>query len=176
MEKPFTKYRKYGGYHHKLWNSGSPRYVSHVNKVKEWVKEKNVLDVGAGDGLITHILGITGIDNEPYAIKAAKRRGVDIVLGSAYNLPFKDEEFDSVFMGDTMEHFEEPMKAIKEARRVLKKYIYIVIPRKESRMEPFQYHDWTPEEFKRDIENEGFKLEGEIELDNKKYYGKFLKV
>jgi len=29
------------------------KYKTHVDKVVSWIKEKSVLDVGAGDGLIT---------------------------------------------------------------------------------------------------------------------------
>jgi ubiquinone/menaquinone biosynthesis C-methylase UbiE len=176
MEKKFSKYAKHGAYHFRWWYANKPSYTNHVNRVKDWIKEKNVLDVGCGDGLISFVVGMRGVDNEPDAIKAGKLRNAPIELGDAYNLNFKDEEFDAVFMGDTLEHFEFPEKALVEARRVLKQYLYIVVPRKERRMEEFQYHDWTPEQLKEEVERVGFVLEGDIELDNKKNYAKFRKV
>jgi ubiquinone/menaquinone biosynthesis C-methylase UbiE len=148
--------------------------------VKEWIQEKNVLDIGAGDGKITHLLSIKGVDNEPEAVRLAIGMGADVKLGDACNLEYKDEEFDSVFIGDTLEHIEFPRKALKEARRVLKKYLYIASPEKEKEIMHDKYHygEWTPEELKELVESEGFKLEGEIlEVPkDKRIYGKFKKI
>jgi len=47
----FTKYEKYGAYHWKQYLDGT-KYKAHADRVKEWVKEKNVLDVGAGDVVV----------------------------------------------------------------------------------------------------------------------------
>ena len=77
MTIKFYKYDKYGAYHWH-WYQYKKTYIDHVNKVKDWIKEKNVLDVGAGDGLITSILGARGIDNEPAGVKLARERGVDV--------------------------------------------------------------------------------------------------
>jgi ubiquinone/menaquinone biosynthesis C-methylase UbiE len=165
----FNKYHRYGAYHWK-WYKSKTSYINYVNFIKDWIKEKNVLDVGAGDGLIVHVLGIRGIDNEPKAIEVAKKRGVNIDLGDAYDLPYKDEEFDSTFMGNILEHLEFPKRAIKEARRVLKKYLYVIVPEKES---PFRI---IPDELKEMVENEGFILEGEMLIKNKGIYAKFLKI
>lgn len=134
-------------------------YRKHADKIKEWVEEKNTLDVGAGDGKITHLLGIKGVDSEPEAVKLAVERGANVVLGDAYQLPFKDEEFDSVLMVNVIEHFKYPQKAIQEARRVLKKYIYVVTPPKDlvpGKRDRFHYQEWTPEELKDLFEKESF--------------------
>jgi ubiquinone/menaquinone biosynthesis C-methylase UbiE len=117
MNLDFNKYKIYGAYHWK-WYKSKPNYTNYINYVMKWIKEKNVLDIGAGDGLLVYLLKIKGIDNEPEAIRVGKRRGAEVILGDAYDLPFKNEEFDSVFMGNTLEHFTSPQKAIKEARRV----------------------------------------------------------
>jgi ubiquinone/menaquinone biosynthesis C-methylase UbiE len=143
------------------------------------VQEKKVLDIGAGDGKITSLLNAKGIDNEPIAVKLAQEKGVDVILGSAYDLPYKDEEFDSVFMGDVLEHLEFSRKALQETRRVLKKYLYLVTPQKGTNKKRFHYEEWTPEELKILVESEGFKLEGEIfdgGIKFKRIYGKFLKI
>ena len=78
------------------------------------MQEKNVLDIGAGDGKITSFLNAKGVDNEPIAVKLVQAKGVDVILGSAYDLPYKDEEFDAVFMGDVLEHLEFPRQALQE--------------------------------------------------------------
>jgi SAM-dependent methyltransferase len=45
--------------------------------------------------------------------------GVDVV-GSVYELPFQDGEFQTVLCLSVLEHLEDPKKAIQEMRRVLK--------------------------------------------------------
>lgn len=175
----FTKYLKYGAYHWKQYEQNT-KYRKHADRVKKWVKEKDTLDVGAGDGKITHLLGIRGIDDEPEAVRLAQEKGADVELGDAYNLNFVDEFFDSVLMCDVLEHFEYPSKALQASRRVLKQYLYIVTPPKRADgklTDKFHYQEWTPEELKELVEKEGFKLEGEILVipEEKVMYAKFKK-
>ena len=42
------------------------------------------------------------------------------VIGNVMNLPFKDENFDCVICLETLEHVENPIKAMDEIYRVLK--------------------------------------------------------
>jgi ubiquinone/menaquinone biosynthesis C-methylase UbiE len=173
----FTKYHKFGAYHWKQYDQNT-KYTRHADRVKAWIAEKNVLDIGAGDGKITHLLGIRGIDDEPEAVRLAREKGANVVLGDAYHLPYADEEFEAVFMGDVLEHFEFPRKALQEARRVLKTYLYMVTPEKGTNNDKFHYQEWTPEELKELVESEGFTLEGEILVvpKDKRIYGKFKKI
>src|SRR3989344_3716857 len=46
-------------------------------------------------------------------------KGVDMIA-SVYELPFKDGEFDIVLCMSVLEHLEDPPRAIREMRRVLK--------------------------------------------------------
>ena len=173
----FTKYQKFGAYHWKQYNDKNTKYSRHADRVKEWVNEKNVLDIGAGDGLITYLLGAKGVDNEPEAVKLAQEKGGNVIWGNANLLRFEDEEFEAVFMGDVLEHLEFPRQALKEARRVLKSYLYLVTPEKGTNNDKFHYEEWTPEELKKLVESEGFVLEGEmLEVPkDKRIYGKFKK-
>jgi len=52
--------------------------------------------------------------------------GFRYVRGKAESLPFK-QEFDGVLFASTMDHIEDPRKAISEARRVLKPGGYVII-------------------------------------------------
>lgn len=174
----FTKYKKLGAYHWKMYDDKNTKYSRHADRVKEWVKEKNSLDIGAGDGKITDLLGIRGVDNEPEAVRLAREKGADVMLGDAYHMHFRDEEFDSVFMGDVLEHLEFPRQALQEAKRVLKKYLYMVTPEKGTNNDKFHYQEWTPKELKELVGSEGFVLEGEILVvpKDKRIYGKFKKI
>lgn len=176
----FSKYHKFGDYHWRMYEKNK-YYRKHADRIKKWVEEKNTLDVGAGDGKITHLLGIKGMDNEPEAVKLAIEKGADVILGDAYQSPYKDEEFDSVLMADVLEHLEYPQKAIQEAKRILKKYFYITTPLKDlvpGKKDRFHYQEWTPEELKELLEKEGFLLEGEIIVvpREKSIYAKFKKI
>jgi ubiquinone/menaquinone biosynthesis C-methylase UbiE len=175
----FNKYQRWGTYHWKWYGYGAARlqsYVDHVDRVKRWIKEKKVLDVGAGDGLITHVLGAEGIDNDQTAVLLARKKGANVILGDAYQLPYKDNEFEAVFLGDTLEHLDNPERALQEARRVLSKHLYIAIPQKAKTKDIWQYHDWTPVELKTMVEKQDFQLVGEVVLANHKLYAKFKKL
>lgn len=169
----FTKYHKYGAYHWSQYDKGT-KYTRHADRVKSWIKEHNVLDVGAGDGKITHLCGFTGVDNEPEAVRLAQEKGADVVLGSAYSLPFADNSFDAVFMGDVLEHMEFPDKALKEARRVAP-VLYLAVPTPEGK-DPFHYQEWTADELDEYMESQGFTLDGPILTvpEDKRIYARFI--
>lgn len=174
----FTKYKKHGAYHWKQYEQGT-KYKKHADRIKGWVEEKDTLDVGAGDGKITSLLGIRGIDNEPEAVRLAQERGADVILGDAYDLNFCDEFCDSILMADVLEHFEFPLKALKEVRRVLKKFLYISTPpKRESLTDKFHYQEWTPQELTELVESAGFTLLGKVDVvpEAKTMYAKFKKV
>lgn len=176
----FTKYQKFGAYHWKQYEDKNTKYSKHADRVKEWVKEKNVLDIGCGDGLITYLLGYyaEGVDNEPEAVKLANEKYLVVHEASAYELPYKDEFFESAFMGDVLEHLEDYRKGLQEARRVITKYLYLVVPEKGTNNDKFHYQEWTSEEILKLIREEGFELEGDVMLSPqlKRIYLKCKKV
>ena len=44
------------------------------------------------------------------------------------DIPVPDKSYDAVISSHVVEHFFDPIKAMKEWRRIAKKYIYIVCP------------------------------------------------
>jgi ubiquinone/menaquinone biosynthesis C-methylase UbiE len=156
----FTKYQDKGDYHWRQFYQKT-KYRKHALRVANWVKEKTVLDIGAGDGLITFLLGAKGIDNEQSGVDIARSKGIDVILGDAYKIPFKDEEFEAVTMIDVLEHMEDPVMALQEAKRVCQKMLYIATPPKRpdgKLTDKFHYIEWTPEELKTLVESQGFLL------------------
>lgn len=177
MSKEFNKYKKWGDYHWRYYDKGT-KYKYHADKIKDWVKEKKVLDIGAGDGLITHLVGAIGIENEQSGIDIAVEKGVDVRKGDAYKLDFNDDEFEAAMMVDVIEHFEFPDKALSEARRVAP-ILYIATPIKDiepGKMDKFHYKEWSPEELTAYVESQGYKQEGETMLLSKTQYAKFIRV
>ena len=53
------------------------------------------------------------------------------VVAPGDNLPFKNKSFDFVISSHVIEHFYDPMKAIKEWQRVARKYIFMIVPHKD---------------------------------------------
>jgi len=53
---------------------------------------------------------------------------VDIVSKDSYNYPFKDNSFDVVISGNTMEHIQDIYKWIKELERITKDLVCIIVP------------------------------------------------
>lgn len=162
-EIEFTKYQKHQAYHWRDYVRGT-KYRKHVDRVVKWVTEKKVLDVGAGDGVITCKLRATGIDNERSAVHIAQTIGVNVIYGSAYALPFPDNSFDAVTMIDVIEHLGEPEKALKEARRVAP-VLYIATPERQPEQlvrDKFHVQEWTREEFTSFLTANGYQVTGDI--------------
>lgn len=91
-----------------------------------------VLDMGSGPGTITAGLArrvgrVIGLDASEEMVDAGrslvKDQGIDNAtfrLGSAYDLPWRDGYFDVVYAHQLLQHLAEPVRALREARRVLK--------------------------------------------------------
>ena len=93
-----------------------------------------VLEAGCGVGAQTVILAknspeayFTCVDNAPESIRKAKgltgREGflnLSFTLGDLYQLPFKPEEFDHVFVCFVLEHLKDPLAALQCLKKLLK--------------------------------------------------------
>lgn len=173
----FTKYEKFGAYHWKQYADGT-KYKAHADRIKEWVKEEKILDIGAGDGLITHLLGAKGIEYEAEGVRLAQEKGADVIQGDAYALPFEDGSFDAVMMIDVIEHLEDPLKALQEARRVAK-VLYVNTPPKKddgTLTDSFHVQEFSPLGLVNLVESAGYKVDGAVMVypKEKMMYAKFI--
>lgn len=178
----FDKYKQRGAYHWDEYNQKTV-YGQHADKTTNWIsREGKILDIGAGDGLITYLINAEGIDDNEIAVKLAKEKGVNVNLGDAYKLNYNDDSFDSILMGDVIEHLEHPDIAINEVKRVLKPngFFYIVTPpaKKEGLWDKYHYREYTPEELIKYLELFQFEVVDEIEVVMKfvRMYGKFKNI
>lgn len=175
----FNKYDERGAYHWQEYEFQT-EYGQHADLVKEWLKhEGNILDVGAGDGLITHLIKAVGIDNNPTAVKLAQEKGVPVSLASIYLLPFEEKQFDAVYCGDVIEHLQFPEKAIEQIIWVLKPggRLYIVTPPalpSRKLQDKYHYHEFTAEELIKYIINFGFELSEPMQTVKHRMYAKFI--
>lgn len=108
------------------------KMIKYIGKIKN----KNILDVGAGKGLL---LGMIDDENNKVAIDIAmdylvllKKSGFYAIMANAENLPFKNE-FDLIIMVDILEHVLNAEKALNCVRQALKEggVVIIRVPFKE---------------------------------------------
>lgn len=81
----------------------------------------SLIDIGCGDKqwesmFAPHVFEHVGVDHEETLHDLSK---ADLV-GSAYELPVEDASFDTVLCAAVLEHLEDPLAALVEARRVLR--------------------------------------------------------
>jgi SAM-dependent methyltransferase len=92
-----------------------------------------LLDCGCGPGTITIDLAelispghVLGIDLQSAQLRSARHRArqrqtrVSFAVASIYALPFLDGSFDAVFAHALFEHLREPVRALREMKRVLR--------------------------------------------------------
>lgn len=87
---------------------------------------KRVLDLGCRTGALTQYYAagneVVGVDVDADALERARERlGIETTWADAEDaLPFDDESFDIVVMGEVLEHLAEPAAAVANVRRVLR--------------------------------------------------------
>jgi ubiquinone/menaquinone biosynthesis C-methylase UbiE len=87
---------------------------------------ERALSVGCGSGLFEHLLrtdhGIdirNGVEPAEGMAEIARKRGMDVVPGSAEQIPMEDGEFDTVIMNGTPGYVADLRAAFAEGYRVL---------------------------------------------------------
>jgi SAM-dependent methyltransferase len=84
-----------------------------------------ILDVGAGRGSFVKEarrrgLEALGLELQIEAPRIWRRDGVPGVLGNGAAAPFRDACFDLVRLKEVIEHVEDPLSLVREARRLLR--------------------------------------------------------
>jgi len=127
----------------------------------------SVLEIGSGTGIFTECMSrekkikkLVCTDASSEAVKICKGKGFNAFLADAENLPFKDKSFDVVCGFAVLHHLNNPKKAIEEACRVSKNFVFFNEPNKwnpirqlmqrfyyeksahETSYSIFQYRDW----------------------------------
>ncbi len=135
---------------------------------------KNMLDVGTGTGLFAEAFAgsgsdVTGIDVSETMLSVA---GKYVPSGKfkkspAENIPFPDKSFDLTFFGLVLHETDDPVAALKEAKRVTNKRIAVLEwPYKISESGPPIEHRIKPDYFEKIIEEAGFKNYEKIILNH----------
>lgn len=154
---PVDKYESLGDYHWRMFHSQSA-YRAHVVRVCRWIRERDVLDIGAGDGLITFMLNMMparrcrGIDVNPIAVSLAQTHGIDVVLGDIYEV---NGRYEAVFLGDVLEHLEDPARALQQVATITHKLYLTTPPRSGNTPRAHHIREWTPRGLKMFVEGVG---------------------
>jgi ubiquinone/menaquinone biosynthesis C-methylase UbiE len=129
----------------------------------QFVKDKAVLDLAAGEGYGANILAasagsVVGIDIDPSAVQHAStkynRPNLQFIAGSITEIAAPDRSFDVVTCFEAIEHIEDQAGLLREVKRVLRPSGLFIVstPNKdayhsESEANPFHVKELTPEEF-----------------------------
>jgi len=87
-------------------------------------KDKDVLDLGAGAGILEHMnfrglaRRVCGIDPDPRVLE--NRFVDDARVGFGEEILYEDDSFDLVLANNVLEHLEDPDRVFQEVKRVLK--------------------------------------------------------
>ena len=151
------------------------------------LRGKRVLDIGCGNG--THLSidkkNWVGLDVNKDAVKDAKAKGCNAVLGSATDCPFEDGSFDGIIAYHVIEHLvpSDAYKMLTEMARLLKKggSAYIASPMPSNVWGTFTHiRPYPPDAIKKILGNSMNKetesgIAG-LEMDYVLYYGPEAKI
>jgi ubiquinone/menaquinone biosynthesis C-methylase UbiE len=136
------------------------RFIRDV--AKNTKKGSKVLDVGAGEGnwrdFFKHCEYKTqdnGVGEKDWDYSKTDYKG-DIT-----KIPCEAEKFDVILLTEVLEHLPEPLFALKELNRILKKggSLYLTVPFAFQEHEtPFDYYRYTSYGLKHLLDKSGFKM------------------
>lgn len=145
-----------GAYHWRHYQKKTA-YRKLVNKILSFFPNKgSLLDIGCGDGLITWLLhkkglDVEGFDNEPEAIKLARKQTEGRLVFYQMDLyrppaDFK-KRFDYILAAEIIEHLERPEVLVERIRQWVREYAIITTPLKKGRKKD-RYHlrEYKPHE------------------------------
>ena len=135
-------------------------FITAIKYIRDYLKDGyKILDVGAGTGRYSLELqrdeyDVTAVELVKHNLRYIEKKGIKCYQGNAIDLSrFEDNSFDMVLLFGPMYHLltmEEKVKALEEAKRVSKKYIFISYCMNEFAV---IYHGFMEGYIKEDIKN-----------------------
>lgn len=130
MAQPYREFELNG------WEAAAPRYAASFERATtpfidplldglEVERDIRLLDLACGTGRLTAAAmqrgaQVVGVDFAANMLMLARANGVPLVRGDAECLPFVDRSFDAVAINFGVHHFPYPLRAVADARRVLR--------------------------------------------------------
>ncbi len=112
-------------------------FYNELFKMVKPLKANSILDIGCGEGFTLKKLeegkigkNNEGVDYSRDAVSLGKRIYPELKLfeGNVYGLKYKDKSFDLSLCTEVLEHLDDPVKAVKEIKRVSSKYVVFSVP------------------------------------------------
>ncbi|MEN0060550.1 MAG: class I SAM-dependent methyltransferase [Myxococcota bacterium] len=112
------------------------RFHDRVRQEVEAIGPSATLDVGCGEGFVLQALGpaagehVHACDLSEAAVAACRSAvpGVEAQVASATDLPYDDDQFDTVICLEVLEHLEDPAVAVRELARVSRGHLVLSVP------------------------------------------------
>lgn len=157
-----SKYEQRGAYHYDEFRRETSVYRAHVldllDKIELHAPAKphcDVIEIGAGEGLILDQLGqrgfvCDGCDIDTAAVILAKQKRNPVEHGSIEL--FQGRKVDLVLLCDVLEHVEDPI-AVMAAARELAPMVVIAVP---DRRDPHAIHVVEPDAVRSYMEPNGY--------------------
>jgi pseudaminic acid biosynthesis-associated methylase len=124
--------QEWDDFHKKVW--GISRTEMNAEFIGDLARDIKILEVGCniGNQLLTlQQMGFSklyGIELQSYAVENAKGRtkGINIIQGSGFDIPFKDGYFDLVYTSGVLIHISpvDIKEMLEEIHRCSRKYIW----------------------------------------------------
>jgi SAM-dependent methyltransferase len=131
------------GHASQVWTRGLERRLQLLRSYVE-LEGKRILDVGCGVGAFVRRLrdfsdAVCGVDIDAEGVREGGRALPDLALAVGERLPFRDGVFDVVLLHEVLEHVDDDVATLREARRVLAPNGRVVVfcP---NRLYPFETH------------------------------------
>jgi SAM-dependent methyltransferase len=91
----------------------------------EPIAERHLVDLGAGTGAVARVVlrmggHVTCVDESADMVAHMRAHNLDAVAGDLLSLPFDDAAFDGAIAGFSVSHVDDPVAALREARRVVR--------------------------------------------------------
>lgn len=114
----------------RAWASGPSRLYDRladevVGAYPGGVRDHHVLDIGAGTGAVSRAVlrcggRATAVDAASDMVVHMRAHGLHAVSGDLLSLPFDDLAFDGAVAAFSVSHVDDPVRALQEARRVVR--------------------------------------------------------
>jgi 2-polyprenyl-3-methyl-5-hydroxy-6-metoxy-1,4-benzoquinol methylase len=97
-----------------------------IDRIERFRKPGKLLDVGCGVGVFLGVAksrgwDVTGVDVSEYASGYAREKlGLDARTGKLDEVGLAEKSFDVITLWDVFEHFPDPVRQLREVRRLLK--------------------------------------------------------
>lgn len=143
-----------------------------VGHCLEGLASPAVVDVGTGTGVFAEAFlargcTVVGVDPNPHMLAHARRQvpEADFHEGTAEALPFLDEQFDLAFLGTVLHEADDPVAALREARRVARRRVAVLeFPYIEEDEGPRFNHRLAPEAILAMAKEAGFSAQTRLTL------------